>query len=650
MGEVNVEIAGYKIKRVIGQGGMATIYLAIQKGFDREVAVKVMSEHLSTDPEFGERFLREAKIVSQLIHPNIVTVFEVGCDQGHHFLSMEYISGKDLKECITDLSLVDILKVIKEVSSALNFSGNKGYVHRDIKPENIMISDQDRRTVLMDFGIAKSTDNSKDLTQLGAAIGTPYYMSPEQAKGESVDWRSDIYSLGVVFFLLLTGKLPFDGDSAVTVVMKHVSDIVPPLPHYLQSTFTPIIDKLLAKNVNDRFQNGQEIIQSLNSLSLEDLDVLNQLFQNNRENIELNNTNIIPSATKSIVEHGETNTDTRIIQQDSKDITNSTNQSQLFKKTLSLLILLSFVSFFFYYLLYEKPSPIKQSTEVTVNIDNTLKATSDSSPNQDATKKEPDSTIIAKSDTSPYRAVIKKESNSILTSQIQQLIVDINQNMIMISGDTFKMGIKKVGMTDARPVHKVQLDSFYLSKFEVTQLQYNTFLQATTKDEKSRALVKLPITQISWIDTQKFITWLNSVTQTKYRLPTEAEWEFSAKSNTLTNYPWGNGIGSNNANCKGCSVQKQAETPTLVGTFKPNGLGIYDMQGNVWEWTQDCYKKNYKGTPTNGSAYIYKQCQRRVLRGGAFNSQPKELYSSYRNAAKPDHKSKTIGFRLAKNK
>ncbi|NTS75641.1 protein kinase [Catenovulum sp. SM1970] len=279
----SIKINGYQIKSTLGHGGMATVYLAIQESFEREVAVKIMSAQLSSDPSFGERFLREAKIVSRLVHPNIVTVYDVGVQNNHHYLSMEYIDGRDLKDKLATISLFHIIKVIKEVSLALDYAGRKGYVHRDIKPENIMINDEDGRAILMDFGIAKAFDSVSEMTQTGTAIGTPYYMSPEQAKGTEIDWRSDLYSLGVVFYQLLTGKVPFDGDSAVTVGIKHLTDPVPDLPEFLQATFKPIIDKLMAKSAEDRFQNGSELITALNQINEAELQRLNNEFVSNTD-------------------------------------------------------------------------------------------------------------------------------------------------------------------------------------------------------------------------------------------------------------------------------------------------------------------------------------------------------------------------------
>ncbi len=266
-----MEIKGYTIVRELGLGGMATVYLAIQKSFEREVALKIMSPALSADSSFGERFIREAKIVSRLVHPNIVTVYDVGVDEGHHFLSMEFIPGKDLRDLREDMSLQGMISVLKDMGKALDFAGRKGYVHRDVKPANIMLHAESGRAVLMDFGIAKMTDINTDMTQAGSTVGTPHYMSPEQARGKPVDGRSDIYSLGVVFYWMLLGRVPYSGDSAVAVGIKHISSPVPLLPQALM-VFQEMLEKTMAKKPADRFQTGQELVDALERLNRFEVD------------------------------------------------------------------------------------------------------------------------------------------------------------------------------------------------------------------------------------------------------------------------------------------------------------------------------------------------------------------------------------------
>lgn len=266
-----LEIPGYKIQRELGHGGMAHVYLAIQESFGREVALKVLSPHLADDEEFSKRFLREARIVSQLNHPNIVTVFDAGKHGKYNYMSMEYIPGEDLRQIKDDVSRKEALRIVKDVARALDYAGNKGVVHRDIKPENIMIHKTDNRVILMDFGIAHGDDITHGMTQTGKAIGTPHFMSPEQTKGLKVDHRSDIYSLGVVLYQLLAGHLPFDADSAVAVGIKHLTAPIPLLPGGLE-IFQPIVNHCLSKQPEHRYQKAAELIAALDKITDEQLE------------------------------------------------------------------------------------------------------------------------------------------------------------------------------------------------------------------------------------------------------------------------------------------------------------------------------------------------------------------------------------------
>ena len=268
-----IEIPGYKILKKLGQGGMATVYLAEQEIFERQIALKVMSKSLSDDPSFGKRFFREAKIVSNLVHPNIITVHNVGQHEDYYYLSMEHIDGYELKAVKHQLSLQEKIHVVRDVASALAYAGDRGFVHRDIKPENIMLHRTDGRVILMDFGIARAAKTDTQMTQEGMAIGTPHYMSPEQAQGKEVDTRSDIYSLGAVFFLLLTGYVPYDADSAVAIGIKHITDPVPTLPEGLEP-LQPLIDGMMAKALEERFETAHALIEELDNL---DFDIIEEI-------------------------------------------------------------------------------------------------------------------------------------------------------------------------------------------------------------------------------------------------------------------------------------------------------------------------------------------------------------------------------------
>jgi serine/threonine protein kinase len=258
-----ITIPGYRIESLLGQGGMAGVYLAIQESFERQVALKVMSPLLNSDPSFAARFKREARIVAQLSHASIVPVFDVGEYQSRHYLSMEYLPGGDLKRRILegerDLNLA--LNVCTALCGALELAHRKGFVHRDIKPENILFR-ADGTPVLTDFGIARALDSGRSMTVAGMLVGTPNYMSPEQVKGLELDGRSDLYSVGIVFFEILMGAVPFKADSSLTTALMHVSDPLPPLPPEY-AAYQEFLDCLTAKDREERFASGAEVARAL---------------------------------------------------------------------------------------------------------------------------------------------------------------------------------------------------------------------------------------------------------------------------------------------------------------------------------------------------------------------------------------------------
>jgi len=259
-----IEIPGYKILRTLGVGGQATVYLAIQKGFDREVALKIMSPVLAADPTFGERFIREAKIVAKLSHKSIVTVYDAGESGNFYYLAMEYMPGGDLKDRIEKgMKARECLNIISKLAIALHFAHEKGYIHRDVKSENIIFN-EDGEPVLTDFGIAKASNSSTQMTQTGKLIGTPEYMSPEQCRGKKVDGRTDLYSLGIILFEMLTRKVPFTGDDSVSVCIQQVTKPIPKLPARLKH-FQWLVELLLSKDVEQRFQSGKDLAKAVNA-------------------------------------------------------------------------------------------------------------------------------------------------------------------------------------------------------------------------------------------------------------------------------------------------------------------------------------------------------------------------------------------------
>jgi serine/threonine protein kinase len=255
-----IEIPGYTVLRLLGHGGMATVYLAQQKSLGREVALKVLTPALASDPVATERFLREARVSAKLHHPNIVAIFDVGVSEGVPYMAIAYEPGGTVAgyaQAKNDPKIA--LRIIRDIANALDFAHRQGVVHRDVKPENILLRN-DGTCVLSDFGIAHAVEGSQTgLTREGTSVGTPHYMSPEQLRGEHVDARADIYSLGVVLYQLLTGELPYQGTDGWAIGMQHIGAPIPHLPAHLDYLQT-FLDALLAKNPDNRLQSGAEVV------------------------------------------------------------------------------------------------------------------------------------------------------------------------------------------------------------------------------------------------------------------------------------------------------------------------------------------------------------------------------------------------------
>jgi len=257
----------YEIIRLIGEGGMANVYLAYDIILDRKVAVKVLRGDLAEDEKFVRRFQREAIAASSLNHPNIVEVYDVGEDDGKYFIVMEYVDGKTLKSLVKKrgaLTLPEVIDIMLQLTSAIGCAHESYIIHRDIKPQNVIIL-EDGRVKVMDFGIAAQL-NSNDLTQTNSVMGTVYYLPPEQANGNVTTAKSDIYSLGILMYELVVGKVPFKGDSPVEVAIKQMREKIPDItlanPDIPQS-IENIILRACAKNPKNRYDSVEEMREDL---------------------------------------------------------------------------------------------------------------------------------------------------------------------------------------------------------------------------------------------------------------------------------------------------------------------------------------------------------------------------------------------------
>jgi serine/threonine protein kinase len=265
-----MEIAGYKIQQTIGQGGMATAYLAVQESLGRAVVLKVLDTSNQTSAESVERFLNEARIVAALNHPNIITIYDVGIAEDFIYISMEYIEGGDLRQRMRGLIQPnEALDIIGSIALGLDAAHKKGIIHRDVKPANVLFR-RDGTPLLTDFGIAKQLTVDNDLTSTGIFLGSPNYMAPEQAEGGPIDGRADLYSLGVIFYEMLTGEKPYKSESVVDVIVQHKQAPIPLLPPGLEH-FQPLLDLMLAKRRNDRFRDADSLLHYIQTMERPDV-------------------------------------------------------------------------------------------------------------------------------------------------------------------------------------------------------------------------------------------------------------------------------------------------------------------------------------------------------------------------------------------
>jgi hypothetical protein len=259
----------YVIESEIGSGGMATVYLAFDRTLERQVAVKILNQHISRDPSALERFRLESRTVAQLSHRHVVMVIDAGEDHGHPYIVFEHVRGETLKDRIRRLGALPVSEAVAyaiEIGRALAAAHERQLVHRDVKPQNVLI-DEEGSAKVTDFGIARSLElEAKQLTAAGKVVGTTDYVSPEQALGHEVTGQSDVYSLGIVLYEMLTGEVPFKGDSSVAVAMQHVREGLPDVQARrpgISAALAAVVDRATAKNVEQRYGSVGEMVRDL---------------------------------------------------------------------------------------------------------------------------------------------------------------------------------------------------------------------------------------------------------------------------------------------------------------------------------------------------------------------------------------------------
>jgi formylglycine-generating enzyme required for sulfatase activity/tRNA A-37 threonylcarbamoyl transferase component Bud32 len=621
----------YRIEEMLGQGGMATVYLGYDTLLERQVAVKLIrKEAFGLDVLEGvlKRFEREVKTLARLSHTNIINIHDYGDYQSSPYLVMEYLPGGTLKDQMGSMMTPqEAARLLLPVAQALEHSHGKGIVHRDIKPSNILF-DENGAPKLADFGIVRiiGVDGATALTMTGVGIGTPEYMSPEQGMGKTIDHKTDVYSLGVLLYEMVTGQKPFEADTPIGVIVKHINDplplpskVVPGLPERIEA----VIVKAMAKAPRDRYPDMKAIIQELGEIirGFKDIPVL----QANQTDAIRDEKATVKVDTLRLDEQGE-------------------KVSPFWKRlptwtwfiVLFVVVLGGLMTVFW----PDQPGP----TEIT------------------------QTTFSSVTETDPATSLTSLPlATEVPLLEVGSTQVSPKDGMVLafIPSGEFEMGSAE--FDEGKPVHTVHLDAYWMDQHPVTNAMYATFLndQGNQREDGAPWLdthgedvlitqsdgtwmplsgyEEHPVIHITWYGAQAYCTWVER------RLPTEAEWEKAARGGLVgKTYPWGDDDPVCSAGTENGAQYSLCGGKTVpVKTFAPNGYGLYDMAGNVWEWVMDWYDPDYysespPSNPAGPPTGTY-----RGLRGGSWAFDIMDLNSAFRNWDPPEVARQNIGFRCA---
>jgi formylglycine-generating enzyme required for sulfatase activity/tRNA A-37 threonylcarbamoyl transferase component Bud32 len=652
---IGQSIGRYHILEQLGQGGMATVYRAYDTRLERPVAIKVIRRE-AFPPEQLERtlkrFEREAKALARLSHPNIVKVHDFGEYEGSPYVVMEYLPGGTLKGRMGQaIPWQEAAKLLIPVAQALHYAHQRGILHRDIKPSNILIAGTGE-PMLTDFGIAKiiDTQETHTLTGTGVGIGTPEYMAPEQGLGQETDARADLYSLGIIFYELVTGRKPYTADTPMAVVIKHVNE---PLPN--PRLFSPdlpenverMLLKALAKLPENRYPDMDAFAAALETLLGPDRHETVLALKQPAEERTLEAVGL-PGAKPPSMESGP-----------------ERQEKPAWHRWLPLgsviglvCIGLAAVAVF----LLVKTANANRLRSSALNATKTWIA--------DFVSGTPTHTSMAAPTNPPSLT-----PTPVITATPENPNPSPQDGMVMlpVPEGAFTMGSNSAPYPDEKPAHQVFLDAYWIDKFEVTNGMFLKFVTATgyiTELEKQNLSwlfsgskwysvsaagwrnplgagsflddrMDHPVVQVSWNDAQKYCAWAGR------GLPTEAEWEKAARGAEANEYPWGNVAPSGNlANYAG----KIGDT-VPIGSY-PGGASPYgalDMAGNVYEWVADWYSDNYysvspSSNPTGPSTGTHK-----VMRGGSWQLGAYPLHPYEREVSQPEFGNSNLGFRCAQS-
>jgi len=660
----------YDVFEVIGRGGMGVVLRGADPKLNRIVAIKVLAPELAANAMSRKRFLREAQAAAAVSHDHVVTIHSVDDDIAVPFLVMECVIGQSLQQKIDRvgaLALTEILRIGMQIALGLAAAHKQGLIHRDIKPANILLENGVERVKITDFGLARATDDVA-ITQSGVIAGTPQYMSPEQATGEPIDQRSDLFSLGSVLYTMCTGRPAFRGDSVIAVIRRvcddtprPISELNPEIPEWLIA----IIDKLLSKRPGDRIQSAAEVATLLE----QHLAIIQQsnAASGHRAAIQRQHAALHPKAPAkdrsdfiwscvgiltlflAIFGWGAK----LLIPRFSTSVTSRTTQINV-PDGASIDIRQND--------LVETESPLETTNPIPQGIPGSIYAKAPLSAEQAAG---------CQTECAEHLGVPVEYTNSLdmkfrlippgefaMGSTPEEI-----KDLLLLLEETGASEYDKFSARSSAPRHQVRLtDPFYMGQFEVTVAQFQKFAESPQgKTEKPAGShfnwqqfvaegqsEKQPVLGVSWDEAQAFCQWLSELEHKRYGLPTEAQWEFACRAGTQT--LWSFGDDQNQLESHAIVEQRGTPRPTSIGLKAANPFGLHDMHGNVDEWCLDWHERGFYGSsPLLDPACLNHPndpASGRVSRGGSWNARAWFSRSASRTYDFPSTPVHPKGFRV----
>jgi formylglycine-generating enzyme required for sulfatase activity/serine/threonine protein kinase len=676
----------YRVLKVLGRGGMGVVYLAEDTTLRRRVALKQMLPGLGASPSARKRFLREAQALAAVEHDHIARIYDVGEERGMPFLAMEFLKGEPLDERLkrdATLPVAEALRVGREAAEGLAAAHANGLIHRDVKPANLWLEAPRGRVKVLDFGLARATDDAQ-LTQSGAIVGTPAYMAPEQARGEKVDPRCDLFSLGVVLYRICTGRQPFTGTDAISTLVAIATET--PTPPNLVNFEVPtelsdLIMKLLDKDRTRRFATAQEV-----GAAIQDIETglapgrYPKTAKMSREPARPNRPGAPakPSRRRNrwlplaavllfLIGGGLAGYQLLIKTPNGTLIVEVAPDAEVSFKSGELIIKDQKTGEEKYRIKASERNKTLPAGKYLVEIQSA-----------DGLKVESEKFELVKNGEAKVRVTIEKPTMANAAPD-RPVVNSIGMKLAFIPPGKFTMGssreeidrcltlVRNLPVAEEKrkwlialiqsegPDHEVEITHpFYMASTEVTVGQFRQFVKEDNYQVGADTWTKPgwdqsenhPVVWVNWKNAVAFCTWLSKKEGRKYRLPTEAEWEYCCRAGTRSRYSFGDKE-SDLPKCAWISANSGQKTQP-VKQLAPNPWGLYDMHGSVWEWCQDLYDADYYKISPKQDPQGPAGDGLRTGRGGAWDRDLEALYcrSAFRSHWDVDLRSNSFGFRV----